>query len=236
MLNVVVIGYGVTDTASTRFRFVNMLPALAAHGVAMKIYYRADLQRDELLSDIKAADVIVNQKLLVSSKQGNALVASGKPLVFDFDDALWTRPGRPYGWWAQWRVSRRLRYWLRQADHVTVANNHLASFARRTNKAVWEIPMALPRADTTVASRSEYPITLGWMGAPGNLPGLQRLSGVLERVLSAVPGARLSVFCGKRPELPFDFEWTAFDPALENSFANSLDIGLLPLPDDGQRS
>jgi glycosyltransferase involved in cell wall biosynthesis len=211
---------------------------LAEQGVRLSVCYASQVKaRDasvmRLLSD---SDVIVNQKALLSRRWLTRLKSLDKPIVFDLDDAVWTRPGKPYGWLTSRRVARRLSGWARSADCVTTASEYLAQrmigFGARKTRVV---PMALDDADPTPSAtrpaRTDR-IRVGWLGAPGNLPGLISLSTTLRSVMRARPEAELAVFCGERPELDCEFDWVEYRKGGDKAFAASLDIGLLPLPDD----
>lgn len=236
MIKVVVIGYGDQQTASTRFRFIDRAAALAEQGVELNVYYRQDIGSRALDDALRTSSLIVNQKLLISPREGRVLTNAGIPIIFDFDDAIWTRPGKHYGWLTGRRVSRRIRYWLSKASQVTVANNFLADYAAKITPRVSVIRMTNPLSPASrpesKPSPTSKPVTIGWMGAPGNLHCLEKLGPMLREIKASNPALQFRVFCGKRPNLPIEHDWVAYDPDKEQDFAHSLDIGLLPVPDD----
>lgn len=238
VVEVAVIGYGDPHTPSTRFRFLMLQQLLADEGVRLGVCYASQVKaRDaSAMRLLSRCDLIVNQKALLSRRWLTRLKSLGKPIVFDLDDAVWTRPGRSYGWFTSRKVSRRLSGWVREADCVTAASGYLAQRVIDSGaRATRVVPMALDRADpasSPVGRAATDQIRIGWLGAPGNLPGLVSLSPVLRSVMKARPEVRLAVFCGERPELDCEFDWVKYRKEGEQAFAAGLDIGLLPLPDD----
>jgi glycosyltransferase involved in cell wall biosynthesis len=76
------------------------------------------------------------------------------------------------------------------------------------------------------------PVTIGWTGAPVNLPNVERLGPVFAALLARHPSVRLAVCSGRRPALACPFDYQPFEPGIEHLFVQQLDIGLLPLPRD----
>ncbi len=233
----VAVTVGGLEDGSTKFRFGQYLPFFEKAGVRFRRFHRREvIQRWEVVVAAAAeADVIFIQKSLFRLGLERALHALGNALVYDFDDAVWTRPGPRRSVLTRFRQERRLHFWLRRADLVLPANHELGRYARRFSDRVRVFPMAL---DTTVWRPGESPagnredFVLGWMGAPGNLPYLESIGASLGRVLGKFRRARLRVYSGQRPEsLGCPFEFVPYAPGTEAAFARSLDVGLLPLPD-----
>jgi glycosyltransferase involved in cell wall biosynthesis len=231
-MKVLVVAYGAGDAASTTYRFRACQTLWAAQGHEMEIVSARNPWGD-LGRRLGEYDAIINQKALRSPRFGRLLFGVGRPVFFDFDDAIWTRPRKPYSWWTQWRVNRRIRFWFSRAQRIFAANEHLAAFARRHQARVTVVPMALdletwrPRVERFTGG-----VRIGWAGSPGNLWHLEKLEAPLQRVLSLHPEVRLAVFCGRRPDFDFPFEHVPFAPGKEVEFVRELDIGLLPLQDD----
>lgn len=231
-MRVLVLAYGEGNAASTQYRYGACRSLWATQGHTLDIVGVRNAATDGWRR-LRAYDVIINQKALLPRRLGRYVFRAAGAVFFDFDDAIWTRPQRPYSWWTQWRVNRRIRYWWRQVQGIFVANEHLAVHARRYNAHVDVIPMALDlKTWRPQPRRSDDSIRVGWNGSPGSLWHLERLSGVLDRVRRANPAVKLTVLCGQRPAFAFPFEYAPFVPGKETDFVASLDIGLLPLQDD----
>ncbi len=219
------------DKASTRFRFVQYESLLAAEGITLE-YIRRDAIDAKVLARIPDYDVLINQKCLMKKSLANKVIAASRRIIFDMDDAIWTRPGRNHSWLTAWRVKSRLRQWLSSADVVTVANNYLGDYARQFSQSVEVIHMALDVNDWQPSEKKQQKVTMGWAGSPATVKNLEHIGEILCQCLADNPELRLAVYSGKKPALNCDFYYTPFEPGTEAAFMQQLDIGLLPLPED----
>jgi glycosyltransferase involved in cell wall biosynthesis len=223
---------GNEDTASSWYRFYQFLPRLRASGWEVEILVgAADASR--VAEQAAGADIVLNQKNLLRGNLARALRHCAKRVVFDFDDAVFTRPGKPFSWLTQLRVNARLRYQLRTADLVTVSSRYLADYAVKYATRVEVLPMAIDLNVWTErpAPRSET-VTIGWSGAPHNLGYLEQLEPVLARLVAEYPRVRLAVFCGRAPRWSLPVQHVPFAKGEDHRFVAQLDIGLLPLGED----
>lgn len=217
------------EKGSTKYRIVQYAEFLRARGWQLDFVNR----RDVTAGQAAACDVLFNQKCLPGGFQSRRLVSAARRVVFDFDDAIYTRPGKPFSFWTQWRVNRRFRFWLQNSSVVIAANQFLAEAARRVGVAPVVMPMTLDLAVWKPASRPEDgTVRIGWAGAPTNLPQLERLEKNLGAVLQRQPAARLAVFSGRAPRWSLPCEFHPYQPGGETPFVQGLDIGLLPLVED----
>lgn len=220
------------EKGSTKYRLAQYLDYLASREATVE-FVRRDALDGMTVEKARKADLLFNQKCLIRQGLSRQLIAASRRVVFDFDDAIYTRPGVPFSRFTQFKVNQRLRFWLRNASVVIPANDYLANFARGYSSSVEVIPMAL---DLSVwhptAKRSNPPVTLGWAGAPVNVHLLERLEPVLAKVLRRFPQVRLAVFSGQRPRMTIPFDYQPFLPGTESEFVSDLDIGLLPLLDE----
>jgi glycosyltransferase involved in cell wall biosynthesis len=232
-MQVLALTVGALEDGSTKYRVAQFLPMFEAAGIEVSITPREAIG-ETTVAAAAAADVVLNQKCLFDRRLARRIRRAARGVVFDFDDAIWTRPGRPHSWLTARRVRRRLTGWLAEVDCVVCANQHLAAYARAHSDSITVLPMAL---DTTAWRPREEPpsasgrVRIGWTGSPGNLMYLLELDPVLGRLLDQHPEVTLSVYCGEKPALSVPFEFTPYAPGTEAEFVRSLDIGLLPLPD-----
>jgi glycosyltransferase involved in cell wall biosynthesis len=220
------------EKGSTKYRLAQYLDNLRRHGAEVE-FIRRDAIDNAALDRARQADVLFNQKCLIRTSLAKRLIDVSRRVIFDFDDAIYTRPGKPFSWLTRLKVRRRFHLWLRHASVVTAPNEFLAGYARRYSKAVEVVPMSL---DLGAWRQKEYRaserVTIGWAGAPVNVPLLERLDPILGRVLERFPQARLAVFSGRKPRLTVPFDYHPFRPGAEPDFVRGLDIGLLPLADE----
>ncbi len=219
------------DKASTRFRFVQYEKLLSDRGVTLE-YIRRDAIDASVLARIPSYDVLINQKCLMKKSLAKKVIAASRRIIFDMDDAIWTRPGRNHSWLTALRVKSRLRQWLSAADVVTVANDYLGDYARQFSNAVKVIHMALDVECWQPSEKEATTVTIGWAGSPATVKNLEHIGATLCQSLLDNPVLRLAVYSGKKPELPCDYSYTPFEPGTEAAFMQQLDIGLLPLPED----
>lgn len=232
MTNVLVISSRDLEKGSTKFRIAQYEDYLAARGIRLQ-YIRRNAINTETIRNLSGYDLVFNQKCLINTALSRRIISNSKRTLFDFDDAIFTRPGRPYLWPTSFKVKRRLQLWLRRADVITTSSRYLADYAAQYSSRVIILPMTV---DTELwhpaTDRQRDETVIGWAGAPVNLPNLNRLEPVLRTILDKYPSVRLAVFSGKRPDLQCRYDYYPFEPGAEHGFIRNLDIGLLPLPDE----
>lgn len=217
------------DKGSTRFRVVNYQPFLESSGLTIDYVNRQRIS----VREVERHDVLFNQKCRLNWLLSWRLRRASPRIVFDFDDAIYTRPRKPYGRFVGSRVRNRLDWWYAHADLVTTSSEYLAAHARRITDRVRVIPMAVDVETWAPAARaSSDKVRIGWAGRPGNLRYLQTIESELIAVQRARPQVEYAVYSGERPALALPFQHVSFNPGTEPAFIQSLDIGLLPLPDN----
>lgn len=231
-MRVLVLTFGDAKTGSTYFRIGQYDKFLRDAGLQLTYITKSSLERLDS-RDLTGYDVLFNQKCLISPRMAQCLIRGVRRIIFDFDDAIYTRPGRDYSWLTRMRVQHRLRFWLNRADVVTVANHVLGQFAERYCKPRI-VPMALDLSEwkPRVEKNHRTKIVIGWTGAPVNQRYLADIVPSLTHILATNPGVEFRVFSGKRPELAIPFNYHPFEPEKAADFVRNLDIGLLPLAND----
>ena len=217
---------------STKYRIVQYLEYLKSRGINFEFIKRSYIDASIVKNAIQF-DLVFNQKCLLRYSLAKKLIANSRRTLFDFDDAIYTRPGNSHSLLTVLKVKRRLRLWLERSDIVTTSNRFLARYARQYSSSVQVIPMALD-LDTWKPSENSNreEITIGWTGAPVNVPLVESLGPVLSFLLKKYPFLRLAIFSGKKPQLDCPFEYYSFQPGHEPAFVKGLDIGLLPLTNE----
>jgi glycosyltransferase involved in cell wall biosynthesis len=164
------------------------------------------------------------------------LIASRTKLVYDFDDALYTRESRelkrkkPVAD----RVIKNLNYILEKSSLVFAGSPELASYAGKLNDNVHLIPTGLCRQ----VSQLELPpesdrITIGWIGNNVNLYYLSIIDEATVHIQQKYPGTSFSVMCGTPPKgLKTRWHFSDWSSSAEKTWLQSIDIGIMPLTDD----
>jgi glycosyltransferase involved in cell wall biosynthesis len=233
-MKVLVVATRGADKSSTLFRWSQYEPTLERCGLEIEHVYKKDVGRRRLRA-IGPCDWVVNLRCLLNGVAARAVAAKAPNLLFDFDDAIYTRPGPPYGPITARRVERRLRFWMSRARIVTTSSRHLAAYATRWARHVEVIPMTLDLdtwAPVEPRDRGNDGFRVGWVGSPATLYQIERLDGALAAFLRRHPEATLAVYSGARPALGVPFEYAPYRPGHDRDFIRTLDVGLLPLVRD----
>ncbi|MGO9609467.1 MAG: glycosyltransferase family 4 protein [Verrucomicrobiia bacterium] len=235
---------------SSRYRVYQLLPELQKLGVECEVspaiddalYRRLYLgsrrtsraaafsaawrQRRVDLERVNNFDVVFVQKGVFPGLYSGfeKKLAARKPLVFDFDDAIWLpRVGGSRVLQSLHREAA-VQDVLRCARAVIAGNDFLAEYASRFNKTVTVVPSSI--------SLEQYPhapdsTVVGWIGSRTTLPYLKPLKpafdalGITPRVIASGDPSRLG----------FDVEFRPWQLETERTELSQLGIGLAPLPD-----
>jgi glycosyltransferase involved in cell wall biosynthesis len=161
-------------------------------------------------------------------------------VIFDFDDAIHIghrdTAETKYPWIYKLKYGPGVNEILRQCAHLIAGNQTLAEHARKFNSHVSIIPTVVdldhyayqpPRA-------SSDELTIGWVGSPSTSPYLLEIESALLRLSEAHPGKirfRLYGHPSRRLNLP-NFESLPFSLASEIDDLRTIDIGIMPVPDN----
>jgi len=220
---------------SSRIRIVQMVPWLRRRGVeATAVSYPRTLgERLSLRRQIARHDLVILQKKLLSLADILLWSRLGRPLLFDFDDALPFRNQPRHGDYLSPTRERRFRRTVRLADGILAGNRFLASICAVDTKPVLISPSPVPYPVATVDERPANRVaTLGWVGGGGNLDALATIAAPLRRIAARRP---LRLHCIS--DQPFacagvevvNIPWGAESQEAEIA---RFDIGLMPLGDD----
>lgn len=171
-----------------------------------------------------------------STRFERALAATGKPLIYDFDDAIWhmdvSEANRKLRWLKDPAKTSRI---IGMATHVIAGNDFLADYARRFNSHVEVIPTVIDTERYVPASQpTNGPVVIGWTGSYTTMAHLKNVLPMLK-ALHAQWGDRIrfriiSDRDFEAPGLPVEnIRWSS---ATEAEDLASIDIGIMPLPDD----
>ena len=198
-------------------------------GIAHTIWRRrrADLER------ISQFDAVFVQKGVFPGLYSGfeRKIAARKPLVFDFDDAVWLprEGGNPL--LRALHRERAVQDILRCAASVIAGNEFLAEYARRFNQNVTVVPSCIdiskyPRGNPDLRVGATGAI-VGWIGSRTTLPYLKPLGPVFKQ-LGVAPRVIAS---GDPGQLGFDVEFRPWRLETEMEELAEIGIGIAPLPD-----
>jgi glycosyltransferase involved in cell wall biosynthesis len=159
-----------------------------------------------------------------------------KPIIYDFDDAIWMQPERKIS--AMQRMIKsysKVGKICRWSHTTVVGNEYLADFARRYAGHVVVIPTVVdtghrfvPAVTTEIKSQP----VIGWTGSHTTLAYLESLEPVLKALQDKFD-FELLVMANKPPQLPtMKFNYVPWSEESEVEALQKIDIGIMPLPDD----
>ncbi len=147
-----------------------------------------------------------------------------KPVIFDFDDAIWLNEGEK-------QVSDKIR----RSDLVFAGNDYLATYAQKHNPQVKVVPTVIDTTKLYPLGNQASKFVIGWIGTKSNFRYLESIMKPLNEFLSKEQDAQLMIISSEMPGfIPLDTErfvfqkWTA---SSENELINRFTIGIMPLED-----
>jgi glycosyltransferase involved in cell wall biosynthesis len=221
-----------------RYRLAAFRPFLegAGHTLELRPWPRAWWSRLRLSRELHNADVVIVQRRLLPAWQLYLLRRASRRLLFDFDDAVFSRDS--YAAKGLRSVNRRHRFgaMLKTVDGAIAGNSWLRDQATCWLKSerIHLIPTCVDVVRYPVAQqvRTEG-VELVWVGSSSTLQGLERIRPLLERIGDQCAAVRLKLVCDrflKLRHLPvIECPWSESREAQDIAAA---DIGVSWLPDD----
>jgi len=222
---------------SQRLRVLEMLPLLAAdfeqaHCPAPTTIMQVWRMRRQL----RAADVVILQKELVSLAVLTLIRHFARQLTYDFDDAVHLRLLADGSCRASRKRSRRFAAICRAADLVIAGNSILAAEAECAGcRRVAILPTGVPLPTASYPPPpADTPVRLGWIGTDVNLPYIEALEPIFLQLQSEGLVFSLHVMAGRAPRFRqfAAVEFLPWSASAEEAFLASLDVGLMPLADN----
>ncbi len=159
-----------------------------------------------------------------------------RPLVYDFDDALYIPDKSPvYGRLADLLKSKRkadqLMSW---AGAVLCGNETLAARARERSGCVEVLPTIVDGEEFRPAATGNDVPVIGWIGSHTTFRFVERLFPILQRLRETSPFRLLVVGSGRdRIDVPgLDVVALPWQLGRDVELFQSIDIGVYPLPDE----
>lgn len=249
---------------SQRYRFEQFVPYWEKHGVTVryawiideaddKVFYspgrlldKARIFRKSLRlrrEHVRMAQdhdlVFVQREALMtgSIRFERALAATGKPLIYDFDDAIWrmdvSEGNRKLRWLKDPAKTPRI---IGLATHVIAGNAFLADYAKQHNGHVEVIPTVIDTErymPMDAAKRSDGKVVIGWTGSLTSTPHLMTAVPMLLKLQEEFRGRIVFRFISDRPVIipGLEVEQITWNAASEPEDLAPIDIGIMPLPD-----
>jgi glycosyltransferase involved in cell wall biosynthesis len=160
---------------------------------------------------------------------------SGVPMVFDFDDAVFVSYRSPRnGYLSYLKFASKTKSICRLSAHVMAGNPYLAEYARQVNENVTVVPTTIDTEKYKVTRRTNKSeiLTIGWTGSFSTVQHLDTVRSALQK-LARQTRFRLRVIGTPAYQLDdIDVEAMSWRSVTELEDLASIDIGIMPLPDD----
>ncbi len=222
-----------------RYRIEAFAPALAERGWTVESLPLAPstFQRCAQLRAAASADVVILQRKLLPLWQLRLLRRASKVLVYDFDDAIYSRDS--YSRKRSGSLVRRIHFWatVYAADAVFAGNGFLrqqaSACAQEGRVHLMPTCVDMNLYDTANHQRRGSDARLVWIGQHSTLNCLYLCESMLAAAAEQLPGLELRVVCNRFPTLRgvvvSPRQWSQ---ATETAEIADADIGLSWLPDD----
>lgn len=165
------------------------------------------------------------------------LAWTGKPIIYDFDDAIWS-PGQAWknGWFSRLHFTSKTSTLCKLASAVTTGNEYLASYARERNSSVSVIPSSIELADYPRVREPDITgkFVICWTGSNSTLVHFEHAREALEQLAAHLP-LLVKIICSKPPERPIagaEMRFVPWSPEREAQEVGDCHVGIMPLPDN----
>ena len=111
------------------------------------------------------------------------IARSGKPMIFDFDDAIFVAYKSPSnGYLSYLKFPGKTAEICKLSAHIMPGNQYLAEYSRQFNENVTIIPTTIDTEKYQVVDKEENPeiITIGWSGSFSTVQHLDTIRDVLQ--------------------------------------------------------
>jgi glycosyltransferase involved in cell wall biosynthesis len=223
------------EAPSSRYRVRQYVPYLGKAGIESIVVDspRGPKAWHDLTPAIKKADLVFVQRKRLPLYALFLLKRAGKPMIYDFDDAVMYRntlSGDPHS------LTRRLgfRMMTSRADLVIAGNAFLEGEAKKHHRDVRVLPTPIDesRYPESLSAEKEG-IAIGWIGSASTIHYLESLRDVWEELGTRYGRLSLTIISDvfiEMKRIPVNrLRWSA---EREVEFLQGLDIGIMPLFDD----
>jgi len=158
-----------------------------------------------------------------------------KPIIYDFDDAIWREDTSGVNRWISWlkwrsKVARVCQWSFR----VSAGNSYLAHFACEYNSRTIINPTTIDTEHyhNQVVDQQSSLVTIGWTGSHSTLKYLINVTAALNKLAQSYT-FRFIVIADRPPELNLpNLEFIRWNQTTEVVDLAKINIGIMPLPDD----
>lgn len=198
------------------------------------------IRRAAILKRARDYDAVVIHReaaLIGPAVYERLLAAKGGPIIYDFDDAIWS-PAQAWGHglFSRLHFTSKTSTLCRLAAAVTTGNDFLADYARTRNGQVSVVPTSIELADYPLVKEpaDDGRFVVCWTGSTSTLVHFEHARAPLEQLAQAIP-LTVKVICNKPPERAIadaEMQFVPWSVEHEAEELGDCHVGIMPLPDD----
>ena len=185
----------------------------------------------------RKSDLVLIQKVILPAPLRWLFAHCPTPLVYDFDDAIFTTEVRRQNWLASWKERRNsigVPAMLRLCSLALLENDYTASFAARHCPRIDQITGPIDTDHYCPGpQKHRREVVLGWIGSASTSAYLDLVREPLKELARRLPQVRLCIVGAEQIEVQ-DIATEAKPWQIESEVEDlqNFDIGLMPMPDD----
>jgi len=232
---------GGKDLGSTRYRSLQWIPFLKERGWDIEWIFSKHIRIRKFIKIIKMcywADIVVIQKKLFVKPFLVIIKIISKRLIFDYDDALFTKDSftlkiRSTGNGSAKSI-RRLNAALKLSDLVVTGNEYLLEYTSQFNQNVKVVPTCIVYSDYGREDPLENnELSIGWLGSDYTQGYLIDIEEELKSVSLKYPQVKVKVISNNPVELKgIEVDYIKWNIGSYKRHLHNFDIGIMPLRND----
>ncbi len=161
------------------------------------------------------------------------MIAARRPIIYDFDDAIYLmNPAKP-SLVPSLRRPSKINDIIRISTRIIAGNKFLASYAQKYNQSIKIIPTCIDtdhyRPVNNVEQRRK--VVIGWIGTHSTIGYLNEIRSALANVYSKY-NVELKIVADEDIDIGIPITFKKWDLNEELTDLQSMDIGIMPLPDN----
>ena len=185
----------------------------------------------------RKSDLVLIQKVILPAPLRWLFAHCSTPLVYDFDDAIFTTEVRRQNWLASWKERRNsigVPAMLRLCSLALLENDYTASFAARHCPRIDQITGPIDTDHYCPGpQKHRREVVLGWIGSASTSAYLDLVREPLKELARRLPQVRLCIVGAEQIEVQgIATEAKPWQIESEVEDLQNFDIGLMPMPDD----
>ncbi len=195
------------------------------------------------MKDVRSAhnyDLVFVQReaIMLGTSYFERKFAKKSKLVFDFDDSIWlldvSEANKKFGWLKRPQKTAEI---IGCSKVVFAGNEYLANYAHTFNSNVLVVPTVLKTVNikNDYASKTDnLSLIIGWIGSTTTIKHIEWALPILKACKDLFGNTiKFVIVSDKKPAIDdVEFEFLSWSHEVEHALLTTMDIGIMPLPDD----